>query len=68
MTNSEARVFETEPVATTRGSYAATWRYVGDRAAADLAYCARFGTQEAPEPTRVVGGVWAYALPAPKTS
>ncbi len=43
-----------------------TWRYLGDRDAADLAYCARFGVQEAPEPALVIGGAWAYALPAPR--
>lgn len=40
-----------------------TWRYLGDRTAADLAYCARFGVQEAPEPTESLNGVWSYALP-----
>ncbi len=41
----------------------ATWRYLGDRAAADNAYCARFGVTAAPEPYVVPGGGWAYALP-----
>lgn len=45
-------------------SRVATWRYVGDRAAVDHAYCARFGVPVAPEPTVTLGGVWAYALPA----
>ncbi|GEM_PF-3226363 len=41
-----------------------TWRFLGERDAADRAYCARFGVSEAPEPMRVLGGVLAYALPA----
>jgi hypothetical protein len=40
-----------------------TWRYLGDRSAADLAYCARFGVNQAPEPIVALGGAWAYALP-----
>lgn len=40
-----------------------TWRFLGDRAAADLAYCARFGTTEAPMPAATPGGQWAYTLP-----
>ncbi len=46
-------------------SSAPTWRYLGERAAADLAYCARFEVAEAPEPTVVPGGAWAYPLPEP---
>lgn len=41
----------------------ATWRYRGDRAAADLAYCARFGVANAPEAFAMGGDIWAYALP-----
>ncbi len=41
----------------------ATWRYLGDRVAADGAYCARFGVPAAPEPVVALGGVWVYALP-----
>jgi len=41
-----------------------TWRYLGDRTAADLAYCVRFDVQEAPEPVGSLAGVWSYALPA----
>lgn len=41
-----------------------TWRYAGDRDAADLAYCARFGVTEAPEPTIALGGALAYAVPS----
>ena len=64
MTSPEPRVFEMERVATTAWPSGPTWRYLGDRAAADLAYCARFGTTEAPEPAMAAGGVWAYPLPA----
>ncbi len=63
MIKADRLAFETLPVATTP-SYAPTWRYFGERAAADLAYCARFAVPAAPEPTVVHGGVWAYALPA----
>ncbi len=45
-----------------------TWRYYGDRDAADRAYCARFGVQEAPEPVRVIGGTLAYAVPPQRAS
>lgn len=47
-------------VATTRE---ATWRFLGDRAAADQAYCLRFGVNSAPEPFVAPGGAWAYPLP-----
>jgi hypothetical protein len=40
-----------------------TWRYLGDRTAADTAYCIRFGTDKAPEPAITPGGLLAYALP-----
>jgi hypothetical protein len=40
----------------------ATWRYFGERLAADSAYCARFGITEAPEPI-LMRGVWLYTLP-----
>jgi hypothetical protein len=42
---------------------AATWRYLGERAAADDAYCARFGVSQAPEPSVGQDKVWSYALP-----
>lgn len=42
---------------------AATWRYLGERAAADDAYCARFGVSHAPEPSIDRDKVLAYALP-----
>ena len=44
--------------------YVPSWRYIGERAAADGAYCLRFSVTEAPEPYVVPGGAWAYALPA----
>ena len=50
------------------GIRTASWRYSGDRAAADLAYCARFGVAQSPEPYAVGGGVWAYALPGAESS
>ncbi len=46
------------------GAGDATWRYIGDRIAADNAYCARFDVAQAPEPSVALGGAWAYALPA----
>jgi hypothetical protein len=49
-------------------SYAPSWRYIGDRAAADGAYCVRFSVTEAPEPYVVPGGAWAYALPITRAS
>jgi hypothetical protein len=42
-----------------------TWRYLGERAEADQASCARFGVAEAPEPIMAFGGGLAYPLPAP---
>lgn len=44
-----------------------TWRYLGDRIAADSAYCARFDVQHAPEPLVAPDGAWAYVLPGAKT-
>lgn len=42
----------------------ATWRFFGERAAADDAYCTRFGVSHAPEPTSIgQNNMWAYALP-----
>ncbi len=43
--------------------YQATWRYIGEREAADRAYCLRFGVELAPEATIALGGAWAYPLP-----
>ncbi len=42
----------------------ATWRFLGDRDAADRAYCLRFGVDVAPEALLALGGAWAYPLPA----
>lgn len=50
-------------VATQAMPRGATWRYRGERAAADLAYCARFGVADTPEPFAMGGDIWAYALP-----
>lgn len=41
----------------------AQWRYLGERTAADAAYCLRFGVAQAPEPNVTPGSVWSYALP-----
>lgn len=46
----------------------ATWRYLGERTAADDAYCARFGVSHAPEPYIGRDKVWAYTLPAVEPS
>ena len=45
-------------------TYDARWRYLGDRADADAAYCLRFGVVQAPDPSMVSGDTWSYALPA----
>lgn len=55
-------------VAIAASIHAPSWRYMGDRAAADGAYCVRFSVTEAPEPYVVPGGAWAYALPATRAS
>ena len=65
MSVSDSTMIEPGPEAAMGRPTTDTWRYLGDRDAADLAYCARFGVQQAPEPMRVQGGVWAYAVPAP---
>ena len=41
----------------------AQWRYLGDRVAADAAYCLRFGVAQAPEPSGMPSSVWSYAIP-----
>jgi hypothetical protein len=65
MTNMQTPAFENPPALMATRSTAPTWRYLGERVAADLAYCARFGVAQAPEPTLVPGASWAYALPEP---
>ena len=40
-----------------------TWRYLGERAVADAAYCVRFGVVVAPEPSEYAG-VLSYAVPS----
>jgi hypothetical protein len=45
------------------GAYEAQWRYLGDRASADAAYCLRFGVVNAPEPFGMPSSVWSYAVP-----
>ena len=63
VTNLEPYSVESEPVEPAAWPTVPTWRYLGDRAAADVAYCARFGTSEAPTPSKAPGGLWAYVLP-----
>lgn len=48
--------------------YEAQWRYLGDRMAADAAYCLRFGVVQAPEPSSMPSSVWSYAIPAVESS
>ena len=64
VTNLEPYSVESEPVEPAAWPTVPTWRYLGTRAAADAAYCARFGTSEAPKPSLLPGGIWAYAVPA----
>lgn len=45
-------------------SLEAQWRYLGERSAADAAYCLRFGVAQAPEPEVMPSSVWSYAMPA----
>ena len=59
----EPRGVEISPIVAATWPTVPTWRYLGDRGAADLAYCERFGTIEAPEPAVTPGGLWAYVLP-----
>ncbi len=44
-------------------AYDARWRFLGDRADADVAYCLRFGVTQAPDPYVTSGNTWSYALP-----
>jgi hypothetical protein len=68
VTKQEPYTVESDPIETPAWPTIPTWRYLGAREAADAAYCARFGTTEAPEPTLVPGGIWAYALPPAATA
>ncbi len=63
MTGPEHADLDTLPATAAVRLNVPTWRYLGEREAADLAYCARFGVAAAPEPTVVHGGAWAYTLP-----
>jgi hypothetical protein len=63
MIKPEPSVVEILPIVSAVWPTVPTWRYLGNREAADIAYCARFGTTEAPEPSMAPGGLWAYALP-----
>lgn len=63
MIDLEAPISELTPVVTTHWPNVPTWRYQGDRAAADIAYCMRFGTTQAPEPLMARGDILAYELP-----
>lgn len=54
----------TQAVSILAASRITTWRYQGERLAADSAYCSRFQVTQAPEPYHLPGGVWAYLLPA----
>lgn len=64
MIDLELPVAELTSVTTMHWPNVPTWRYQGDRAAADLAYCVRFGTSQAPEPLMARGDTLAYELPA----
>jgi hypothetical protein len=44
-------------------SFEVQWRYLGERTAADAAYCLRFGVAQAPEPESMPNSVWSYAMP-----
>jgi hypothetical protein len=63
MNDVEPIVHTRETAMPTVGPYVATWRYIGDRDAADRAYCARFGVAVAPEPSIALGGALAYTVP-----
>lgn len=63
MTNEAAMVSVPDRVMPAVNLTVAMWRYLGEREAADLAYCARFGVAKAPEPVQVLAGVWGYTLP-----
>lgn len=63
MSEQEPEVMSSERGMATVRPNLATWRYLGDREAADLAYCVRFGVARAPEPFVAPGGALAYAVP-----
>lgn len=63
VTIADREVATPPPVPSARMSHA-TWRFMGDRDAADQAYCVRFAVSQAPEPIIALGGAWAYALPS----
>lgn len=63
MTDGEPLAPTINRVTTADSLNAPSWRYLGDRNAADVAYCERFGVDEPPEPTEAWNGVWSYALP-----
>lgn len=48
-------------------SLEARWHYLGDRTAADAAYCLRFDVAQAPEPEAMPSSVWSYAMPLVQT-
>ena len=64
MIDTQRPIAESSPMAPEVRLAVATWRYLGDRTTADLAYCARFATDAAPEPIAALGGGWAYPLPS----
>lgn len=64
MSNGDANTTENERRMSPVTTNIPTWRYLGDRTSADVAYCVRFSVQQAPEPTESLSGVWHYALPS----
>ncbi len=64
MNKLEPRTLMTRPLEVGVMPTGTTWRYRGERVAADLAYCARFGVVAAPEPMMLSDGILAYTLPA----
>lgn len=63
MSKLEPRTLMTRPLEAGVTPVGTTWRYLGERTAADLAYCARFGVVVAPEPMMMSDGILAYTLP-----
>ena len=64
MTQADGAASPPQYVTIADSSITPSWRYLGERDEADVAYCVRFGVQEAPEPTKAANGVWSYTLPA----